>query len=339
MEAVLHGGTWSFDNNMLIVEQVQLGMQIDQIPLHHVNMWVQVHDLPTGLMKERVGIPLANFIGSFVEYDKNNNSSFWRQYMRIRVRIDVRKPLKKDTKVMNKEGKWCIVKFKYEKLGISMEQDDGVREWSAEIRAETRRQGGKITSLWLREDGGGRPEVHGGDRGSQPHNPVGSASAHVGPNEAELANGSSISIHNRAPPNNPTLTTRQTTSIPTKNTQANTLSLFSKNETGNDCLIIPNSVTQTTPITQNNIPVPSFMISNNLPNTFTNPNIHSPKMNNQFPQIILNRPEPNNIKNQSTTHQLLTFNSQSMLITHNHLKTQPTEFNVRPVYPIQVNSP
>jgi 14-3-3 protein epsilon len=339
MEAVLHGGTWSFDNNMLIVEQVQLGMQIDQIPLHHVNMWVQVHDLPTGLMKERVGIPLANFIGSFVEYEKNNNSSFWRQYMRIRVRIDVRKPLKKDTKVMNKEGKWCIVKFKYEKLGISMEQDDGVREWSAEIRAETRRQGGKITSLWLREDGGGRPEVHGGDRGSQPHNPVGSASARVGPNEAELANGSSISIHNRAPPNNPTLTTRQTTSIPTKNTQANTLSLFSKNETGNDCLIIPNSVTQTTPITQNNIPVPSFMISNNLPNTFTNPNIHSPKMNNQFPQIILNRPKPDNIKNQSTIHQLLTFNRQSMLITHNHLKTQPTEFNVRPVYPIQVNSP
>jgi 14-3-3 protein epsilon len=38
--------------------------------------------------------------------------------MRIRVKIDVRLPLKKDTKVMNKEGQWCDVKFKYEKLGI-----------------------------------------------------------------------------------------------------------------------------------------------------------------------------------------------------------------------------
>jgi hypothetical protein len=89
MEAVLNGGPWTFDNNMLILERVQLGMQIEQIPLTYVNMWVQVHDLPMGFMKEKVGTELANYIGAFLEYDKNNNSSFWRQYMRIRVRIDV----------------------------------------------------------------------------------------------------------------------------------------------------------------------------------------------------------------------------------------------------------
>jgi hypothetical protein len=38
MEVVLNGGPWSFDNNMLILEQVKLGMQIEQIPLQHVNM-------------------------------------------------------------------------------------------------------------------------------------------------------------------------------------------------------------------------------------------------------------------------------------------------------------
>jgi hypothetical protein len=34
------------------------------------------------------------------------------------VRLDVRRPLTKDTKVKDKEGNWCTVKFKYEKLGI-----------------------------------------------------------------------------------------------------------------------------------------------------------------------------------------------------------------------------
>jgi hypothetical protein len=155
MEAVLNGGPWSFDNNMLLLEQVQIGMQVDQIPPSHVNMWVQVH---MGLMKEKNGIQLANYIGAFVEYDKNNNSSFWRQYMRLRVKVDVRQPLKRNTKVKNKEGGWCEVQFKYEKLGIfcfvcgimghaenkcevrfSMEQDDGVRGWSNDIRAEPRR--------------------------------------------------------------------------------------------------------------------------------------------------------------------------------------------------------
>jgi 14-3-3 protein epsilon len=95
MEGVLQGGPWNFDNHMLIMERVQVGVQIENIPLHHVDFWVQVHNLPVGLMAEKVGIKLANYIGSFVEYDKNNKSSFWRQYMRLRVRIDVRRPLKK----------------------------------------------------------------------------------------------------------------------------------------------------------------------------------------------------------------------------------------------------
>ncbi|PNY17922.1 hypothetical protein L195_g014678 [Trifolium pratense] len=182
MEEVLNGGPWTFDNNMLILEQVQLGMQIEQIPLYYVNMWVRIHDLPMRLMKERVGTSLANYIGSFVEYDKNNNFTFWREYMRIRVRIDVRLPLKKYSKVMNKEGKWCTVKFKYEKLGIfcfvcgvmghaenkcevrfSMEQDDGTRGWSADLRADPRSRGGRPASRWLREEGGGPVKQSGGD--------------------------------------------------------------------------------------------------------------------------------------------------------------------------------
>jgi hypothetical protein len=39
-----------------------------------------------------------------MEYDKNNNSCFWRQYMRLRVKMDVRVPLKKVTKVKDRNG-------------------------------------------------------------------------------------------------------------------------------------------------------------------------------------------------------------------------------------------
>jgi 14-3-3 protein epsilon len=174
MEGVLQGGPWTFDNRMLIVGRVQLGVQIENIPLNHVNFWVQVHNLPAGLMVEKVGRALANYIGSFVEYDKNNNSSFWRKYMRIRVCVDVRHPLKKNKKVKSQGGDWCTVNFKYEKLGVfcfvcgimghaenkcevrfSMERDDGNREWSSELRAESRRLSGRPTSRWLKEEGGG----------------------------------------------------------------------------------------------------------------------------------------------------------------------------------------
>ncbi|XP_045822007.1 uncharacterized protein LOC123914889 [Trifolium pratense] len=204
MEAVLNGGPWTFDNNMLILEQVQVGMQIEHIPLFHVNLWVQIHNLPTGLMKEKVGIPLANYIGTFLEYDKNNNSSFWRQFMRVRVRVDVRQPLRKDTKVKNKVGEWCTVNFKYEKLGIfcflcgilghtenrcevrySMEQDDGKREWSADLKAELKRQGGRLTSRWLREENGGQKEHEGVEREVRSNTPA--ASSSMGPTTDDVA--------------------------------------------------------------------------------------------------------------------------------------------------------
>jgi hypothetical protein len=270
MEAVLNGGPWSFDNNMLILEQVQLGMQIEQIPLHHINMWVQVHNLPTGLMKEKFGIPLANYIGSFVEYDKNNNSSFWRQYMRLRVRIDVRLPLKKDTKVKDKEGKWCSVKFKYEKLGIfcfvcgimghaenkcevcfSMEQDDGVREWSAEIRAENRRQGGKFTSRWLREDGGGQTAARGGVGSRQSYTSAGSTS--LDPNSDDLAANSPSVVNNGALPNQQAIIGRQDKLLPI-NSLAHTSSHRSKNNNSNNNQFIPTLTSHTSPI--NSITVP-----------------------------------------------------------------------------------
>jgi 14-3-3 protein epsilon len=179
MEAVLQGGPWAFNNQMLIVERVQLGVQIENIPLHHIDFWVQVHNLPTGLMAERVGKTLANYIGSFVEYDKNNKGSFWREYMRIRVRVDIRQPLKKDSRVKNQGGNWCTVNFKYEKLGVfcfvcglighgenrcavrfSLTEDDGSRGWSKDLRADPRRRNGRQTSRWLTEEDGGR-NVHG----------------------------------------------------------------------------------------------------------------------------------------------------------------------------------
>lgn len=39
-----------------------------------------------------IGQYLGNYIGEFFEYDNNNNAGFWRSYMRIKVKVDVRDP-------------------------------------------------------------------------------------------------------------------------------------------------------------------------------------------------------------------------------------------------------
>jgi hypothetical protein len=61
------------------------------------------------------GKQLGNFIGEYMEYDEKNNSNFLASYMRIRVLIDVRKPLARFKKIRTKAGSH-EVRFKYERL-------------------------------------------------------------------------------------------------------------------------------------------------------------------------------------------------------------------------------
>ncbi|WJX72347.1 hypothetical protein P8452_56235 [Trifolium repens] len=195
VDGVLKGGPWTFDNFTLIIERLKIWVALHDIPLFHVNFWVQIHDVPIGMMIEKVGKGLAHYIGEFVEYDKNNNTSFWRKYMRVKVRVDVRSPLKTEKKIKLNGGMGGVVKFKYEKLGLfcfvcgilghaenkcevryAMVGDNGRRSWSNEIREEVRRPGGRVDSRWLREEGRTRDDMDANgtseERGSQHNGPT-----------------------------------------------------------------------------------------------------------------------------------------------------------------------
>jgi hypothetical protein len=199
VDGVLKGGPWTFDNFTLIIDRLKIGVALHDIPLFHVNFWVQIHDVPIGMMIEKVGKGLAHYIGEFVEYDKNNNTSFWRKYMRVKVRVDVRSPLKTEKKIKLNGGMGGVVKFKYEKLGLfcfvcgilghaenkcvvryAMVGDNGRRSWSNEIRAEVRRPGGRVDSRWLREEGRTRDDMDANGTSEE------SGSQHNGPTQTNV---------------------------------------------------------------------------------------------------------------------------------------------------------
>lgn len=50
-------------------------------------------------MNLEVGKILGNFMGEFVEYDPKNSSVFRKLFMRVRVKIDARHPLKRGKKI------------------------------------------------------------------------------------------------------------------------------------------------------------------------------------------------------------------------------------------------
>jgi hypothetical protein len=171
VQKVLKGGPWFFNKHMLILGPMGGGEEPEHVPLYTVPFWVQVYNLPAGYMSKAVGQNVGNYIGEFLEYDEKNSSDFWRKFMRIRVMVDVRRPLVKTKKVKKKGDEGGVVNFKYERLGIfcyycgllghtddscdklySVESDDGIREWGPELRPEVRRRGQESGGRWLRED-------------------------------------------------------------------------------------------------------------------------------------------------------------------------------------------
>ena len=54
--------------------------------------------MPIGLQSKRVLRDVGNFIGVFVESDPKNLDGNWKTYMRIRVALDIRKPVERKMK-------------------------------------------------------------------------------------------------------------------------------------------------------------------------------------------------------------------------------------------------
>lgn len=179
---MMNNGPWTFDNAILVTSIIPAGGDPTKVPLHEVEFWIQLYDIPSGLMTEAVGKQLGNFFGSFVKYDSSNNTSIWREYMRLRIKVDVRRPLKRKKKICRRDRTECVVHCKYEKLGdfcflcgllthterfckkrLEKNVISEEREWGGWLRAPTRRGAVQGRSKWLRDEG---TEEWGGNLGS-----------------------------------------------------------------------------------------------------------------------------------------------------------------------------
>ncbi|KAG5028080.1 hypothetical protein D0Y65_011191 [Glycine soja] len=112
VQRILKRGPWSFDGHLLVLGVIKEGESPSQVPLYTVPFWVQEHNIPAAFMTFAPGQNIGNYLGEFLEYNNKNNLSFWRKYMRLRVLINVRKPLKRTKKIRKPGGEAKEVAFK-----------------------------------------------------------------------------------------------------------------------------------------------------------------------------------------------------------------------------------
>ncbi|KAL5831266.1 hypothetical protein ACOSQ4_016620 [Xanthoceras sorbifolium] len=90
---VLKGGSWSFNNALLVLEASTGSGALATMLFSYAEFWVQLHNVPLLFMTRDIGYFLGSQIGQVVEVDIGSSGDCLRKYLRTCVRIDIRKLL------------------------------------------------------------------------------------------------------------------------------------------------------------------------------------------------------------------------------------------------------
>uniref|UniRef100_A0A803LDA8 CCHC-type domain-containing protein n=1 Tax=Chenopodium quinoa TaxID=63459 RepID=A0A803LDA8_CHEQI len=115
---VLEDQPWHFDRHALVLGETNDSTKPSDIPLHALPMWVRVYNLP---LKGRLNLSnvekIGNKLGTFVKMDNAAQVGIDKS-IRIRVLIDVRKPLVKSVRLKMRGGLEESFDVRYEKPPI-----------------------------------------------------------------------------------------------------------------------------------------------------------------------------------------------------------------------------
>ncbi|XP_019199062.1 PREDICTED: uncharacterized protein LOC109192810 [Ipomoea nil] len=104
LQRVIEDGPWSFDNQLLVCDQVPVGTRPEDVALDSIPFWVQVHGLPAMYASPDFVAKIGDYVGSFIAADPFNFGGAWRSFYRIRVRMSVSAPLKRRMKLLHRDG-------------------------------------------------------------------------------------------------------------------------------------------------------------------------------------------------------------------------------------------
>lgn len=98
-------GPWNFDNNLLLLCRWNKVLSATNITFTHSPFWVQIWGLPFEHMSDEVGKELGNNLGKFIESDRGARQTDQAKFMRIRVDLQLDKPLRCGGRVASANGK------------------------------------------------------------------------------------------------------------------------------------------------------------------------------------------------------------------------------------------
>lgn len=109
-------GPWEFGGDLLVVVDCDGNKRLKDLEFTHIPIWVRVFDLPFGMMDSTNGMLIGNRIGRALAVDAEEDGSAIGGFLRIKVKIDIRKPLMRGILLEGEEGEedgWCPIRYEF----------------------------------------------------------------------------------------------------------------------------------------------------------------------------------------------------------------------------------
>lgn len=154
VDNVLVGEPWSFNKNLVVLKRVRSHTEVKSLVFDRACFWLQVHDLPLGILKTRVAKEIVSAAGEVVQSKENSDEYEGSNFVHVRVSIDIKKPLSRGRKIGKSNGEESWASFKYERFpnlcywcGCLTHQDRDCSLWQR--RKGTLREGNQKFGSWL----------------------------------------------------------------------------------------------------------------------------------------------------------------------------------------------
>lgn len=152
---VMDGCPWTFDQHLVMMKDIESGFPPSEIELIYCPFWIRIYNLPLDSRSKKHVAAIGGSIGEVLEVESNDIS--WDKSARVKILLNVTKPLRRVQKVQNSMGKVVMVEIKYERLPtfcygcglighmerdctvVGEEERDEAKQWGSWLKASPRK--------------------------------------------------------------------------------------------------------------------------------------------------------------------------------------------------------
>lgn len=112
----LEDGPWMFNKDLVVMIDLDETKLIEDMIFAFVPIWVRAMKLPLGLMTKETGMAIGREVGEFMTMDLEEDGSAVGQFLRIKIRIDIRKPLMRGVTLFvgaDERPLWCPLVYEF----------------------------------------------------------------------------------------------------------------------------------------------------------------------------------------------------------------------------------